>query len=400
MTRIERYIFRQAIGALVIVLAALVAVVWIALALRQLNLVTTQGQSALVLLEITLLALPNLMGLIAPVALLVACLFVANRLAGDSELVVLAAAGAPVWRVARPLLLLALVVSLAVSLVSHIVMPWSLQRIRALVLEVRTDLIGQVIQPGRFTSPETDLTFHIRDRTLSGDLLGLMVHDARDGRPASTYLAERAVILRQGTGAALIMEKGHVLRRASPSEPVHIIAFDRYMIDLASFEPKGFDAPALKPRERTLAQLLEPGAAIEADPRLLGPVRAELHERFSGALYPIAFVMIVVAFVGGAKTTRRGRVNDIAAAFGMAAGLRVAGLWMMNLASLRPAAQLGLYLLPLGGFLAAAGIAWWNMRPRRPLRSGRRRTPPNADRVGPAGGRAPPLRPQTSEAGR
>ena len=63
---------------------------------------------------------------------------------------------------------------------------------------VRTDLIGQVIQPWRFTEPEPKLTVHIRDRDAAGNLLGLLLHDARDPKQVATYLAERAQIIKQG----------------------------------------------------------------------------------------------------------------------------------------------------------------------------------------------------------
>ena len=52
-----------------------------------------------------------------------------------------------------------------------------MRALRDLIPQVRTDLISQVLQPGRFSSPEPGLTFHIRDRSLTGDLLGLLVHD-------------------------------------------------------------------------------------------------------------------------------------------------------------------------------------------------------------------------------
>src|SRR5688572_17310012 len=62
-TIFSRYVFRQSAGALLLILLSLSGVVWIALALRQLNLVTTQGQETWMFVKMTLLALPNLMAL-------------------------------------------------------------------------------------------------------------------------------------------------------------------------------------------------------------------------------------------------------------------------------------------------------------------------------------------------
>ncbi|MEO1542896.1 MAG: LptF/LptG family permease, partial [Pseudomonadota bacterium] len=66
------YIFRQAASALLIILLSLGGVVWIALALKQLNVVTSQGQNALTFVTMTTLALPHLLAVIAPFALLIA----------------------------------------------------------------------------------------------------------------------------------------------------------------------------------------------------------------------------------------------------------------------------------------------------------------------------------------
>ena len=101
-----RYIFRQAAGAVAMILTSLTGVVWIALALKQLNLVTSQGQDTWLLIKMTLLALPNLMALIAPIALLVSAIHVLNRLNGESELIVTTAGGGTIWTIAKPLLAL------------------------------------------------------------------------------------------------------------------------------------------------------------------------------------------------------------------------------------------------------------------------------------------------------
>ena len=90
------------------ILITLTLIVWMTTALRQISLVTDQGQSLLIFLKITLLAMPNLIAIVAPVALLISALHSLNRLSGDSELIVLSASGSTVWRVMKPYLLLAL----------------------------------------------------------------------------------------------------------------------------------------------------------------------------------------------------------------------------------------------------------------------------------------------------
>lgn len=368
MTIVSRYVFRQAAGALLLILSTLSGIVWIALALRQLNVVTSQGQDALTLFKMTTLALPNLMAIIAPVALLIAAIHTLNRLNGDSELIVLTAAGATVWAVARPLILLAVLVAIGVGLVNHFVMPWSLRLLRQYVIEVRTDLLTQVIQPGRFSSPEPNLTFHIRERSLNGELLGLIMHDARDEKQSQSYLAERGVIVKQEPTAYLMMTDGHIIRRTDRNEPAQIVAFDQYAVDLDRFEQKGDDTQEFKPRERYFSELVDPEPGSWYAQRLPGQLRAELHERFANPLYPIAFVLVALAAVGQARSTRQNRVERLVAGFIGAIACRLAGLAVNNIVVLKAGAVPLLYALPLSAMLLSVIVIVRGARPSRTLR--------------------------------
>ncbi|MET0651316.1 MAG: LptF/LptG family permease, partial [Hyphomicrobiaceae bacterium] len=89
MGLLSRYVFRQTAGALLLILISLTGVTWIAIALRQLELMTTQGQDVMRFLGMTTLAIPGLLAFIAPVALLIASIHVLNKLNGDSELIVM-----------------------------------------------------------------------------------------------------------------------------------------------------------------------------------------------------------------------------------------------------------------------------------------------------------------------
>ena len=321
MGLLSRYVFRQTAGALLLILISLTGVTWIAIALRQLELMTTQGQDVMRFLGMTTLAIPGLLAFIAPVALLIASIHVLNKLNGDSELIIMTAGGMPVWSLLKPLGLLALLVSLSVAAVNHVAGPWSQRKLKDLVVQVRTDFMSQVLQPWRFSSPEAKLTVHIRDRAPNGDLLGLLLHDARDPKQIVTYLAERGQIIKQGPAVFLRMEKGHVLRQLENEPAPQIISFQSYPVDMNRLEQRVDTVQVLRPRERFTSELLRPD---KDDPQYkASPARftSELHERLSNPLYAFAFVLIVVAFMGQAQTTRSNRMQAIVTAFGVAVGM-------------------------------------------------------------------------------
>ncbi len=364
MTIFSRYVFRQAAGALLLILLSLAGVVWIAIALRQLNVVTSQGQDAWTLIKMTTLALPNLIAIIAPFALLIATLHTLNRLNGDSELIVMTAAGATIWTVARPLILLAFIVSASVALVNHVGMPWSLRMLREYVIQMRTDLLTQVIQPGRFSSPEQGLTFHIRERALNGELQGLIMHDSRDPKQSQSYLAENGLIVKDGNSSYLIMTQGHILRRPNLLEPAQIIKFDKYAVDLERFETKAANEDNdLRPRERYFGELASPGnsRSFKSEP---GKFRAELHERFSNPIYPITFVLIALVAVGQAKSTRQNRTQLLMYGFVVGAACRLGGLAMSNFVVLSEKATVLLYVIPIGAGMIALTLMATASQPR------------------------------------
>ena len=365
MTLFGRYTFRQVANAFIVILLTLTIVVWLATALKELNLITSRGQGIVLFLQMTMLSLPSLMALIAPNAMLMASLYTLDRMNGDSELIVMTSSGAPIWRIGAPLLALASLVSIGILIANLFLTPASMRALRDFVTQVRADLISQVLQPGRFSSPENGLTFHIRDRSLNGDLLGLLVHDERDDKQVMSYLAERGRIITNDEGSYLVMLDGYVHRYNSEDKDqnVQIVAFDQNMLDLSEFAPKDNAGKDVRPREMYFSDLVSPDLNDKAAQRGLGQIRAELHDRLATPLYPLVFAFIAIALLGHARTTRESRWSQILMAFGIALGLRVAGLTVGNMVALNPWAVVLVYGIPLGAIVVAAWAAHVRMSP-------------------------------------
>jgi len=363
MTIISRYIFRQAFAALLLILGSLTGVVWIALALKQLEVVTNDGQDVWTFFVLTTLAVPNLIGFVAPVAALIATIHVLNRLNTDSELIILTASGATIWLIARPLLILAGLISVVVVAINFYGMPASLKTLRTMILDIRSDLIGRMLQPGRFSSPERHLTVHIRARAANGDLRGVLMHDGRKPKDIVSLTAERGRIVKQGQMPLLLLRDGHIIRQPNAIAPAEVIKFEQYAVELDSFQ-KAERQHSWKPRERYLGELLNPAPDDRRYERSPGKFRAELHERFSSPLYPFAFVLIALASVGQAQSTRANRTQAMMTGFVYAVVLRLAGLAANNLVTLNAWAVPLLYLIPLGGITLAIAVMYRNSWPR------------------------------------
>lgn len=371
MTLFSRYVFRQVSNAFIVILLTLTAVVWLATALKQLDLITSQGQGVWMFLKMNFLTLPNLMALIAPNAMLMASLYTLDRMNGDSELIVMTASGAPIWRIAAPFVLLSSAVCIGILISNLWIMPATLGVLRDYITQVRTDLISQVLQPGRFSSPDTGMTFHIRDRDENGDLLGLLIHDERDPKQVMTYLADRGRIVTNDKGSYLVMFHGDVQRSNSQAaeKGADIIAFDQYMLDLSAMskddddDDDDDDPKGVHPREMYVSELLHPNFPAATLAHYKGQLRSELHDRFATPFYPLLFTLIGVALLGHARTTRESRWGQILSAAGIGVGLRLFGIAAGNLLTLHSWAVVLVYAIPVIGILVAVWAAQVRMDP-------------------------------------
>lgn len=350
MSLVERYIFRIAAGAFLACLGALTAVIWLTQALRELNLVTGKGQTLFIFFQVTLFGMPALVMVVAPLALFIAILYALNRLNGDSELIVMNAAGLPPRSILKPLLVLSVLVSLLVGAMSLYAMPESFRGLRTLLTKIRADVVTRIIQEGKFINLDQGIVFHFRERLPGGAMGGVMIHDSRDPKLSSTYLAARGQVTEVDKSTYLLLERGSMQRQDSQQRDSAIIAFERYVFDLDQFEQAAGNYQ-FKPRERRTWELLTLDREDPFVRSIYGRFRAELHDRITNPLYPLATLAIAFAALGNARTTRQGRG---AAIFGAVIALIVMRIAGFGAASLAVRSQLGvvlMYAVPLGAIL-------------------------------------------------
>ena len=337
-------------GAFVVVLVSLTAVIWVTQALRDLDIMTSQGQTILVFIGITGLIIPLLVLVIAPIALLIAVAHVLHKMSNDSEIIVMNAAGMSPWILFRGFFFAAIAVSILVTAIGAYFAPKGLRMLRDWLTEVRANVVSNIVQPGRFTSIESGVTIHIRERRPNGQLAGIFLDDRRNPNERITILSEIGELLDNSSGTYLILQKGVVERHETGQRDPAMVVFDRYAFDLSQFSGA---AQAIKYsiRERYLWQLLFPDAKDQFYIEQPGQFRAELHDRLMAPFYPLAFVVIAYAYLGVPRTTRQSRTLSMLGAVGGVALLRLIGFastvfgaampWVLSLQYVAMAAAFG-----------------------------------------------------------
>jgi lipopolysaccharide export system permease protein len=211
------------------------------------------------------------------------------------------------------------------------------------------------VQPGRFTNIERGLTFHIRERQANGLLAGIFVDDLRDPTERATFLAEQGQIVKSDKGTFLVLETGSVQRHPTTQRDPTIVVFDRYAFDLSHFSG-GAQELNYSVSERYLWELLAPDTKDPVYSKDPAQFHAELHDRLTAPLYPLAFLIITYAYLGAPRTTRQSRSLSLVSAVGGVALLRFAGFACTVFAVKFPLAVTFPYLILLAvsavGFVA------------------------------------------------
>ncbi|MGC1777221.1 MAG: LPS export ABC transporter permease LptF [Xanthobacteraceae bacterium] len=351
MGSIGGYIFRATMGAFLIILVSLTVMTWFTQAMRDFDLITSQRQTLLVFVGITGMIIPLLVMILAPIALVMAAAHVLNKLSSDSEIIVMNAAGVSPWRLLRPFLAAATVVSVLVAVIAAYVSPRALRELRDWGAQVRADILTNIVQPGRFTTIGGNLTFHIADRRPNGLLVGIFVDDRRDPNVHSTYLAEQGEIVKNDKASFLVLQGGSIQRLEAGQRDPRIVTFDRYPFDLSQFA-SGPQNVVYTVREKYLWELLWPRADDTLYASQPDQYRSELHDRLAAPLYPFAFVILAFAFLGPPQTTRQSRTLALLGMIGAVSLLRLVG-FVSVIVGVRVPAVLGVQYVALFGTIAA-----------------------------------------------
>jgi len=378
MKLIDRYLFRQLLGPMVLATVAFSTVMLLGQSLEFLDLIVNRGQSAAVFLKLILLGLPSLVSMILPITIFVAALVALNRLQTEQELVVCFAGGMSRWRVISPALRLAVMAAIASLAINLWLEPLCSRAYREEIFRVRTDLASTLVQAGQFTQPSKGLTVYA-SQVLNRDLLkNVFVDDQQPDGTEHTFSAREGQIAERNGQPVLIMKHGS--EQAPTKTGLNYAVFEEYTFDLAPFLPKG-DTVHYKASDRYLHELFFPDLSQIWEKQNRLKLYAEGNARLAEPLYNLALVALALSAVLGGGFSRLGYGKRILTAIAVAAVTRIAGFGVQAVADDNVWLNALQYAVPLAAVLWGLGQVF-----RRPARTARApRAAPTAGLRAPAG---------------
>lgn len=329
ITRLDRYMFRQLLVALIAVTGGLTALVWLIQSLRFVELVVNHGLSLIVFVELTGLLIPSFVAVILPITTFVVVQFVYQRLAGDREITVMRAAGLSPFELARPALAVAfLAVIVGYSLTLWLV-PASLTSFRQFQWEIRNRMAAFLLQEGVFTQVSDDLTVYVRSRDPDGTLRGILIDDGRNKTAHATILAESGTLTEGADGPLVLLIDGSRQEIDHQTGRLNVLTFKQNALSLN--DDRGTSKERLRDiSEISIGDLLHPRKASTNDaPKWI----AEAHKRLATPLTALSHALIALLAVLSGTFRRHGSFLRPLAAIAAMVLLLAFGLAMDNLAA-------------------------------------------------------------------
>ncbi|MDX1975261.1 MAG: LPS export ABC transporter permease LptF [Rickettsiales bacterium] len=307
MYRYNSYIARHLVHSTLLITFSLTSIIWLTQALRFIDFIVNQGVSVAIFLKLTALLVPSLLFMILPPAFFCSVLFVYHKLKGDSELVVLQGAGLSNWRLARPAIQVAMMVTILAYLIAIYLLPASYRQFKEMQYFLRNNYASIFLEEGVFSNPVDGLTVFIRERDSDNILHGILVHDSRQANASVTMMAEEGKLVETPKGPRFLLKNGN--RQEMSKGKLSLLNFEHYALDISLYT-KSMRERIPDPQELYIDQLFtnDPNLTESENKKRV----AEGHQRLLWPAYVFCLGLIALAVVLSGQFSRRGQWQRIA----------------------------------------------------------------------------------------
>jgi len=345
MYSFQRYLFRNVLRTLIAIVGGLALIAILTQGLSQIQDTIVQNRaSMLTFLWASLLATPQIISLLMPIALFIATAAALNVAHRENEVVVAQASGMSNWQVASPVLRLAMLAAILHLGLNLWVQPAASRELRTTLTSASTDLASSLVREGTFMTHSDGLTT-FAGNVDGSDITFLVANDSRNPGNEVTYIAKTAFLSELEGKPALILRDG-MRQSVRNSGATESLTFQQSPLELGAFV-NDQKAIILEESDRFLPELFYPDMTNHYDNANVDMLLAEGHARIATPLLNIAMAMLALYAVLGGDFSRRGYARRIAIASGVALLVRLAAFGATSSASTDPELNAVQYVLPI-----------------------------------------------------
>jgi LPS export ABC transporter permease LptG/LPS export ABC transporter permease LptF len=317
---LDRYLVREILPPLLIALVVLTFALMMPPILKDGEQLVAKGVAWTTILRALWTLTPSALCVTIPMALLFGILFGLGRLSSDREFVALQACGISLFRVARPIVLLAVLCSAATAYETIVAVPAANQTYREITFSVIASWADSDIKPRVFFQGFPHRVIYARDvQPGGGGWRDVFLADDTQPDQTTVYFADRGrlVIDRDKQKVELVLDKAtrHTTFLSRPDD-YDVSSYETLTInmDANTVFPKA-GGPLKGDNEMTIAELR---AAAAANVKRGAPDYAQrytIQQKFS--LPAACFVLALIGLSLGVTNRKDGKLGSFALGFGV-----------------------------------------------------------------------------------
>jgi lipopolysaccharide export system permease protein len=289
-TYIKYFLFKL-FGPMLLITFSITGIAWVSQSLKFVDFIVNRGLEFKTFLYLSSLIIPSLLWVIIPVSLFISIIYCYNKIAIESELVVLKSSGFDNVSMMKPALLFCFFWTIISYLISLHLLPTSYREFKDMQSYVRNNYASLLLQEGVFSSPIKDLTVYIKNRDDDNSYHGLVVHDARKPEKAITLTAQKGKLMRTNEGPSFLLFNGTNQETNTETGKISILYFDQYNLQLKLFDPSMDKQRSRELEERYLNELIFPEKGIHIS---IDKLYSEANHRVTWPLYNFLFTFVAL----------------------------------------------------------------------------------------------------------
>ncbi len=299
MSIISKYIFKQ-IGYFFISLTSFfIIVMWLIIALKFIEYVTTNGLDIKNFFKLTSLLIPTLIPSLTPITLSLACIIVYHKLSNDNELIIIKSSGFSKVQILKPALLLSIFVALINLMLNLYLSPLSKNTFKENQKELREDIARVAFKEGRFSNLFQDITIYIEKVEDENNFKHIFVYDNRNKKDPATYIAKKAELIQNDLQNKVILRNGNRQIINKKNSQLSIIKFEEYEVNLDNLIKDDNKERIKEPEEMFVNELWDKKHLTSGryDQNQIKSMIIEGHKRIIDPIYCIIFTLISLTFL-------------------------------------------------------------------------------------------------------
>ncbi len=293
----QKYILNLLAKFYGIIILTFVVIVILTQFLKLINKYIGKGINLVQFLYAIILATPDMLVNVSPIALFCAIIVAYHKLINDNELVILESSGLSKYKIAKISMFFAVMITAINLIITSIISPLATRTLKRQQTTIQDNYVSNMLEEGVFNNISNSTTIYIDKKSKNNDLFGIVMYDNAKGSQAIISAEKAKFIFKKGQ-MKLIMFNG-IRQEINKQGQLDVLYFEQSKFDLLKPSVKS-STKSKKPEELVIYDLI-----FNAGNNSNSAILKELHRRISWPLLNLLLASIALLSASSTNFSRR-----------------------------------------------------------------------------------------------